>query len=63
VKLALSIGAGLEGGTHAHVRKALASEIETGAVEQVALLAIPTLGFPRAMAAYTWVRDASGDED
>lgn len=62
VKLALSIGAGLEGGTHAHVRKALASGVERDSVEQVALLAIPTLGFPATMAAYSWVRDASDKE-
>lgn len=55
VKLALSIGARLEGGAHAHTRKALAAGIEPEALEQVALLAIPTLGFPAAMASRSWI--------
>ena len=57
VKLAISVGARLEGGVHAHVRKALAAGIDRKAIEQVALLAIPTIGWPPAMAAYTWVED------
>lgn len=57
VKLALAIGADSEGGVHSHVRRARAEGIETTALEQVALLAIPTLGFPRAAAAYTWIGD------
>jgi len=57
VKLALAVGAQLEGGVHAHTRRAAAAGIEREAIEQVALLAASTLGFPRSMAAYTWVRD------
>lgn len=38
-------------------RKALARGIEPEAVEQVALLACPTIGFPNMMTALGWVRD------
>jgi len=57
VKLAVSVGARMEGSTHAHARKARASGIEDAALEQVALLACPTIGFPNMMAALTWIRD------
>lgn len=59
VKLALSIGARLEGGAHAHARKALAAGVEPAALEQVTLLAIPTLGFPAAMASRSWVLETT----
>lgn len=57
VKLALAVGARLEGAVHAHTRRAAAAGIERAAIEQVALLAASTLGFPCSMAAYSWVRD------
>ena len=64
VKLALAMGVASEGGVHSHARRADAEGIEDAAIEQVALLAIPTLGFPRAAAAYTWIRDLgkAGDD-
>lgn len=58
VKLALAVGAQMEGGVHAHTRRAAAAGIERAAIEQVALLAAPTIGFPHTMAAYTWIRDS-----
>lgn len=57
VKLALAIGAGLEGATHAHTRRALEMGIEPAAIRHVALLSITTLGFPSAVRALTWVND------
>lgn len=57
VKLAISIGARMEGATHAHARKALAEGIEPEAVEHVALLSCPTIGFPNMMAARGWILD------
>lgn len=57
VKLAISLGAGLEGAAHAHTRKALAAGIEADALKQVALLSCPTIGFPRMMASLGWVND------
>lgn len=57
VKLALAIGAGLEGAVHSHVRRALAEGAEPDALRHVAYLAVTTLGFPRAVAALSWVED------
>jgi alkylhydroperoxidase/carboxymuconolactone decarboxylase family protein YurZ len=57
VKLALAMGAGSEGGVHSHCRRALEEGVPPAALKQVALLAIPTLGFPRAVAALTWIED------
>jgi alkylhydroperoxidase/carboxymuconolactone decarboxylase family protein YurZ len=55
VKLALSIGARSEGGAHAHTRKGLGAGVEADALRHVAILAVPTLGFPHMMAALGWV--------
>jgi alkylhydroperoxidase/carboxymuconolactone decarboxylase family protein YurZ len=63
VKLALAIGAASEGAVHSHVRRAEGEGIEAAAVEQVAMLAIPTLGFPRAAAAFSWIRDSDDEDD
>lgn len=60
VKLGISIGARMEGATHSHARKALAQGVDAGAVEQVALLACPTIGFPNMMMARGWVLDVIG---
>jgi alkylhydroperoxidase/carboxymuconolactone decarboxylase family protein YurZ len=57
VKLALAIGAASEGAVHSHVRRALAEGAAIEELEHVALLAIPTLGFPQAVAALTWIED------
>ncbi len=57
VKFALSVGARLEGGAHAHVRKALEAHVSPADLRHVALLAIPTIGFPASMAAMSWIDD------
>ncbi len=57
VKLALAIGAASEGAVHSHTRRALEAGIDAAALKQIAMLAIPTLGFPRAVAALTWIED------
>ena len=57
VKLALAIGAGSEGAVHSHSRRAKTEGVENAALTQVALLAIGTLGLPRAVAAKTWIED------
>ena len=56
VKLGISIGARMQGAAHAHARKARAQGIDGAALEHVALLACPTIGFPNMMAALGWVR-------
>ncbi len=57
VKLAISIGARIEGGAHSHVRKALDAGATKEELYHVALLAIQTIGFPPAMAAMSWIDD------
>lgn len=57
VKLALAIGARLEGAVHAHTRRSVEMGIPPAEIKQVALLAMTTLGFPSTVTAYTWVED------
>ncbi len=57
VKLALAIGGASEGAVHSHVRRGLAEGCSADELHQVAILAIPTLGLPRCMAARTWIED------
>jgi alkylhydroperoxidase/carboxymuconolactone decarboxylase family protein YurZ len=57
VKLALAIGVGAEGAVHSHTRKCLEAGHSAAAIRQVALLAIPTAGFPAGMAALSWIND------
>lgn len=57
VKLALAIGARSEGAVHSHARQGLAEGLSVDELQHVAMLAIPTLGFPAAVAALTWIGD------
>lgn len=57
VKLALAIGAQSEGAVHSHVRRGLAEGLTAQELKHAALLAIPTLGLPQAVAALTWIED------
>ncbi|MFQ3566316.1 MAG: carboxymuconolactone decarboxylase family protein [Aggregatilineales bacterium] len=57
VKLALAVGARLEGATHAHTRRALEMGITPEEIKHVVLLTMTTLGFPATVSAYTWVLD------
>ncbi len=57
VKLAISITAGLEGGSHSHTRKALAAGCSDDDLRHVAMLTAPTIGFPTMMRAKSWVED------
>lgn len=62
VKLALAIGVLSEGAVHSHARRALEEGIEPAALKQVALMAIPTMGFPQGVRALTWIEDIT-DQD
>lgn len=57
VKLALAIGASSEGAVHSHTRRALSEGLNKDELRQVALLAIPTMGFPHAVKVLTWIED------
>lgn len=59
VKLAFAIGASSEGAVHSHTRRALDEGLAGEVLKQVALLAIPTLGFPHAVRALTWIEDVT----
>jgi|SRR5690606_233220 alkylhydroperoxidase/carboxymuconolactone decarboxylase family protein YurZ len=58
VKLAVSVGARMQGATYAHARKARAAGIADADLEHVVMLAAPTVGFPNMMTALGWLRDA-----
>ncbi|HKZ79593.1 MAG TPA: carboxymuconolactone decarboxylase family protein [Pyrinomonadaceae bacterium] len=63
VKVALAIGAGLEGGTHSAVRNATAAGVSAAEIRHVAVLSITTLGLPAAMRGITWINDATQPAD
>lgn len=57
LKLAIGVGALREGAVHSGVRKALDAGASAEEIEQVVALAASTIGFPSAVAAWSWVRD------
>jgi alkylhydroperoxidase/carboxymuconolactone decarboxylase family protein YurZ len=59
VKLALAIGALSEGAVHSHTRRAIAEGLSKDELKHVALLAIPTLGFPQGVKVLTWIEDVT----
>lgn len=62
VKLALAVGAGREGAVHSHARRGLRDGLTPDEMRQVALLAITTLGWSGAVAAYCWIEDVVGGD-
>lgn len=57
IKIAIAAGSKMEGAVHAQVRKALKLKLTKAEIRQVALLSIPTIGFPAAMAVMSWIDD------
>jgi len=57
VKLALAIGAQLEGAVHSHTRRAVEAGCSAEEIRHVALLGTTTLGFPSMMKTMSWVDD------
>tara|TARA_B100001939_G_scaffold263940_1_gene231131 strand:- start:363 stop:671 length:309 start_codon:yes stop_codon:yes gene_type:complete len=62
VKLAISIGAGLEGASKSHARKAIQAECTAEDLNHVAIISSPTIGFPTMMRAKSWVNEAIQNE-
>lgn len=62
VKLALAIGAQSEGAVHSHARQALDEGLSANEIRHAALLAVTTLGFPKAIAALSWIDDVTDAE-
>ncbi|MGD8377331.1 MAG: carboxymuconolactone decarboxylase family protein [Acidobacteriota bacterium] len=60
-KLAIAVGARLEGAVHSHTRRALEAGASANECRHVVLLGITTLGFPTMMAALSWVEDITRD--
>jgi len=61
VKLAVAIAVRSEGAVHSHVRQALEANIPADELRQVAVLSIPSVGFPQAMAGLSWINDIVDD--
>jgi 4-carboxymuconolactone decarboxylase len=57
VRLAVAVGARLEGAVHSHARRAMDAGASPAEIRHVVTLAAPTLGFPATVAASTWVED------
>ncbi len=57
LKLALAIGSQSEGAVHSHTRRGLEEGIDPETLKHAGVLAIPTIGFPKAMAGITWIED------
>jgi AhpD family alkylhydroperoxidase len=62
IKLAMAIGARLEGAVHSHTRRALEAGATAEEIYHVVLLGLTTLGFPHTIAAMTWVEDDLKDD-
>ncbi len=63
VKLAISVGARLEGAVHSHSRRSIEAGATLDECRHVVLLATTTIGFPAMMAALSWVEDVAKDGD
>ena len=61
VKLAIAVGARLEGAVHSHVRRSMEAGATIEECRHVVLLATTTIGFPAMMAALSWVEDVAKD--
>jgi 4-carboxymuconolactone decarboxylase len=57
VKIGIAMAAGTEGGVHSAVRHAIAGGCTREDVEHAIRLGITTLGWPRTMAALSWIDD------
>jgi alkylhydroperoxidase/carboxymuconolactone decarboxylase family protein YurZ len=57
IKLAIAVGAGLNGAVHSHVRRGLAAGLTPTELRHVAILAITTAGWPSAIAALSWINE------
>jgi alkylhydroperoxidase/carboxymuconolactone decarboxylase family protein YurZ len=56
IKIGICVGAGLESAIKSHVRRALDNGATEAEIEQAVLLGMNTCGFPKTVAAWSWVR-------
>ena len=57
IKIGISLGAGLESATKAHVRLAKEAGASADEIKHAAVLATTTIGFPSMMRSMTWVSE------
>jgi AhpD family alkylhydroperoxidase len=57
VKLALAVASQSEGAVHSHTRRSTEDGLTKEELLHVALLAIPSMGLAKAVAAMTWIED------
>ena len=57
VKLALAVAGQSEGAVHSHARRGLDEGLSPDELLHVSLLAIPSIGLAKAVAAMTWIED------
>ncbi len=62
-KLAVAVGARLEGAVHSHTRRSVEAGATIDECRHVVLLATTTIGFPAMMAALSWVEDVAKEAD
>jgi len=61
VKLALAVASQSEGAVHSHARRSLKDGLTEQELPHVVLLAIPSIGLAKAVAAMTWIEDVLRD--
>ena len=61
VKLAVSVGRGSQRTVHSHAKKALRAGADPGALRQIALVSLPTVGLPAALDALRWIDESIGE--
>jgi 4-carboxymuconolactone decarboxylase len=62
VKLAIAIGAQMEGAVHSHTRRAVEAGCSSAEIRHAVLLATTTIGFPSMMKTLSWVEDVIGEQ-
>jgi 4-carboxymuconolactone decarboxylase len=62
VKIGVAAGSHMEGAVHSQVRKALDGGINPAEIRHAIILSLPSIGFPRMMAALAWADDVLDQE-
>jgi 4-carboxymuconolactone decarboxylase len=57
-KLAVSVGGSIDRTVDIHTKKALRAGVSPDALRQIALIALPTIGLPRALDALLWIEES-----
>jgi 4-carboxymuconolactone decarboxylase len=61
VKLAIAVGAQMEGAVHSHTRRAVEAGCSAEEIRHLVLLSTTTMGFPSMMKTLSWVEDIIGN--